>query len=129
MHTSTNQLPAARVFFTEQLGCYPKPFCPLSSDLCHLILVNGIEPMASCVQGRRSLFQRTEDRGQRTEKTCFSVVSVIIRLQLPLSNQSTTVQIPRTLCPLSSELCHLILVEVNGIDPMASCVQGRRSPS
>ena len=34
-----------------------------------------------------------------------------------------------TVCPLSSDFCHLTMVEVNGIEPMASCVQGRRSPS
>ena len=56
-------------------------------------------------------------------------ISYITDLLRHAHYQPATVQIPGTLCPLSSDLCHLKLVEVNGIEPMASCVQGRRSPS
>ena len=34
-----------------------------------------------------------------------------------------------TVCPLASDICLLKMVEVNGIEPMTSCVQGRRSPN
>ena len=56
-------------------------------------------------------------------------ISYITDLMRHVYYQPAVMQIPGTFCPLSSDLCHLIVVEVNGIEPMTSCVQGRRSPS
>jgi hypothetical protein len=41
----------------------------------------------------------------------------------------TITQLVGSFWSLSSDFRLLTLVEVNGIEPMASCVQGRRSPS
>ncbi len=47
---------------------------------------------------------------------------------LPLSPYSTVKELTQRSFALGHRLPHHV-VEVNGIEPMASCVQGRRSPS
>ena len=87
-----------------------------------VVEISGIEPLTSCLQGRRSpswakppYFHLTifEVVGQNGLEPSTSRLSVVCSSQL-------------SYWPI---FAHFFLVEISGIEPLTSCLQGRRSPS
>ena len=89
----------------------------LVASVNFLVEISGIEPLTSCLQGRRSPswakppYFASEVVGQNGLEPSTSRLSVVCSSQL-------------SYWPI-----RLLLVESTGIEPVTSCLQGRRSPS